>query len=126
MGGDPSELMAFMVKNPGLIPSMQTIKEGEVQRRRSQMAEMFDGFWRACVNATDDEKDHANLRMMGSKQSFVAQAIIANPPSFAHVHIAERLGIPLHMMFTMPYTPTQAFPHPMAVIKPNKSNVDPK
>jgi hypothetical protein len=33
--------------------------------------------------------------MMGDKNPFVADAIIANPPSFAHVHIAERLGIPL-------------------------------
>ncbi len=47
----------------------------------------------------------------------------ANPPSFAHIHCAERLGIPLHLMFTFPYTPTQAFPHPLANIK--RSNVDP-
>ena len=57
VGGDPSELMAFMVKNPGLIPSLQTLREGEVQRRRAAMGEMFEGFWRACINTTDDEKD---------------------------------------------------------------------
>ena len=55
VGGDPSELMAFMVKNPGLIPSMSTIKAGEIGRRREAMFEMFQGFWRACINATDDE-----------------------------------------------------------------------
>lgn len=124
VGGDPSELMAFMVKNPGLIPSMQTVREGEIARRRKGMAEMFEGFWRACVNATDDESDKANIRMMGDRSPFIADAIIANPPSFAHVHIAERLGIPLHIMFTFPYTPTQAFPHPLANIKTQKSNVD--
>lgn len=125
VGGDPSELMAFMVKNPGLIPSMETVKAGEIGRRRDAMREMFEGFWRACVNATDDEKDKDNMKMMGDKHPFVANAIIANPPSFAHVHIAERLGIPLHMMFTFPYSPTQQFPHPLANIKPQKSNVDP-
>jgi sterol 3beta-glucosyltransferase len=31
---------------------------------------------------------------------FVADAIIANPPSFAHIHCAEKLRIPLHIMFT--------------------------
>lgn len=101
VGGNPSELMAFMVKNPGLIPNMQTIKEGEIGRRRDQMAEMFDGFWRACTNSTDDEHDKLNLKLMGEKSPFVADALIANPPSMAHVHIAERLGIPLHMMFTV-------------------------
>ncbi|KAF8852404.1 UDP-Glycosyltransferase/glycogen phosphorylase [Acephala macrosclerotiorum] len=123
VGGDPSELMAFMVKNPGMIPTMDTLKKGEVGRRRDQMAEMFECFWRACINATDDEKDAANLKVMGEKVPFIADAIIANPPSFAHIHCAERLGIPLHLMFTFPYTPTQAFPHPLANVK--KSNVDP-
>lgn len=40
-------------------------------------------------------------------QPFIADAIIANPPSFAHFHCAERLGIPLHLVFTFPYSPTQ-------------------
>ena len=60
--------------------------------------------------------------MMGNKYPFVADAIIANPPSFAHFHCAEKLGIPLHLVFTFPYTPTQSFPHPLANIK--ASNVD--
>ncbi|CAD0091054.1 unnamed protein product [Aureobasidium mustum] len=93
IGGDPSELMAFMVKNPGLIPSLETVRQGEIARRRKGMAEIFEGLWRACVNATDDEGDKANMKMMGTKAPFVADAIIANPPSFAHVHIAERLGL---------------------------------
>lgn len=62
---------------------------------------------------------------MGDRAPFIADAIIANPPSMAHCHIAERLGIPLHIMFTFPYTPTQAFPHPLANIRSQKSNVDP-
>ncbi|KAI5863339.1 glycosyltransferase family 1 protein [Durotheca rogersii] len=123
VGGDPSELMAFMVKNPGMIPTIGAVKAGDIGRRRAAMAEMFEGFWRACINATDNEKDTQNLKMMGQKDPFVADAIIANPPSFAHIHCAEALGIPLHLMFTFPYTPTQAFPHPLASIK--KSNVDP-
>ncbi|KAI1384389.1 glycosyltransferase family 1 protein [Hypoxylon trugodes] len=123
VGGDPSELMAFMVKNPGMIPTLETVKAGGIGRRRAAMAEMFEGFWRACINATDNEKDTHNLKMMGERDPFIADAIIANPPSFAHIHCAEALGIPLHLMFTFPYTPTQAFPHPLATIK--KSNVDP-
>lgn len=122
IGGDPSELMSFMVRNPGLIPSFDTLTSGEVGRRREQMYEMFNGFWRACVNATDDEKDNTNLKMLGNRFPFVADAIIANPVSFAHYHCAEKLGIPLHMVFTFPYTPTAEFPHPLANVK--SSNVD--
>ena len=87
------------------------------------MYEMFQGYWRACINATDDEKDVENAKMMADKHPFVADAIIANPVSIAHIHCAERLGIPLHLMFTFPNTPTQQFPHPVTNIK--QSNVDP-
>ena len=122
VGGDPAEIMAFMVKNPGLIPKTETIRSGEIGRRRESMYSMFQGFWRACINATDDERDPANRKMMGDKHPFVADAIIANPPSIAHVHCAERLGIPLHLVFTFPNSPTQQFPHPLTNIK--QSNVD--
>ena len=122
VGGDPAELMAFMVKNPGLIPSASTVRAGEIGRRRDAMFDMFQGFWRACINATDDEYNVANREMMAEQNPFIADAIIANPPSFAHVHCAERLGIPLHLMFTFPYSPTQQFPHPLANVK--NSNVD--
>jgi len=66
VGGNPAELMAFMVKNPGLIPNISTVKAGEIGRRRNDMYEMFNGFWRACVNATDDETDVANRKMSTS------------------------------------------------------------
>ncbi|RMD41233.1 hypothetical protein DV735_g3895, partial [Chaetothyriales sp. CBS 134920] len=123
VGGDPSELMAFMVKNPGLMPSIETIKAGEVSRRREEMFLMMNGFWRSCVNLTDDEQDIDSLKSVSGKSPFIADAIIANPPSFAHFHCAEKLGCPLHLIFTFPYTPTQAFPHPLANIK--TSNMDP-
>lgn len=122
-GGNPSELMAFMVKNPGLIPTLETVRAGDIGRRRAAMAEMFEGFWRACISATDDEKNPRNRKMMGGDQPFIADLIIANPPSFAHLHCAEALGVPLLLAFTFPYTPTKSFPHPLATIK--KSNVDP-
>jgi hypothetical protein len=45
---------------------------------------------------------------------FVADAIIANPLSFAHVHYVQALSIPVHLMFTMLWSSTKAFPHPLA------------
>ena len=52
--------------------------------------------------------------MLAGGKPFTAQAIIANPPTYGHIHIAEKLGIPCHMFFTMPYSPTRAFPSPLA------------
>lgn len=89
IGGDPKRLMAYMVKNPGLLPGMNSLRNGDVQQNRADIREILNGCWRSCFESTDE----------GSKP-FFANAIIANPPSFAHIHCAEKLGIPLHLMFT--------------------------
>jgi sterol 3beta-glucosyltransferase len=48
-----------------------------------------------------------------SGRGFLAEAIIANPVSFSHIHLAEKLGVPCHIYFTMPWTPTTEFSHPL-------------
>lgn len=103
IGGNPSELMAYMVRNPGLIPGLESLRGGDILRKRTMVEEMLQGCWRSCI-----EPDHS------TNVPFVADAIIANPPSFAHIHCAQALSIPLHLMFTMPWTSTKAFPHPLA------------
>ena len=42
--------------------------------------------------------------------------MIANPVAYGHEQCAEALKVPLHMVFTMPWSPTGSFPHPMARI----------
>ncbi|KAK4696732.1 hypothetical protein P7C71_g1235, partial [Lecanoromycetidae sp. Uapishka_2] len=99
IGGNPAELMAFMVKNPGLIPGMKSLKEGDVGKRRKGMAEILQGCWRSCADADEAKEDKDDSP---KAKPFIAHAIIANPPSFAHIHCAQKLGIPLHLMFTSP------------------------
>ena len=36
-----------------------------------------------------------------------AEAIIANPISYGHVHLADHLGLPLHFLWTQPETATR-------------------
>ncbi|KAE8157889.1 UDP-Glycosyltransferase/glycogen phosphorylase [Aspergillus tamarii] len=111
IGGDPAALMAYMVKNPGLIPSMESLQGGEIRRKRLMVREMLNGCWRSCI-----EPD------MATHRPFVADAIIANPPSFAHIHCAQALSIPVHLMFTMPWSGTKSFPHPLANISSDGGN----
>lgn len=119
IGGDPAELMAFMVKNPGLMPGFDSLKSGDVGKRRKGMEEIVLGCWRSCIEAGDglgaaarkssseedrfSFEDTINYDASPLERPFIADAIIANPPSFAHIHIAEKLGIPLHIMFTYVY-----------------------
>lgn len=95
IGGNPADLMAYMVNNPGMLPGRQAILEGEIGKKRKAMAEMFEGCWRSCVEAGNGMGAHEP-----ESRPFIANAIIANPPSFTHVHCAEKLKIPLHLMFT--------------------------
>ncbi|KAG4428437.1 hypothetical protein IFR05_016075, partial [Cadophora sp. M221] len=116
IGGDPAELMAYMVKNPGLIPKMSSLQAGDIPKKRAMIKEILEGCWNSCIQP--DIKTGA---------PFVADAIIANPPSFGHLHCAQALGVPVHLMFTMPWSNTKAFPHPLANLKykgtdPNLAN----
>jgi UDP:flavonoid glycosyltransferase YjiC (YdhE family) len=98
IGGDPAELMAFMVKNPKLMPGMQSLKDGDIGKRRKGIAEILEGCWKSCADAGEIKEGEEDRPTQ--PKPFVAHAIIANPPSFAHIHCAQKLGIPLHLMFT--------------------------
>lgn len=111
IGGDPNSLMAYMVKNPGLLPGNESWKAGDVGKRRAEFALILEKCWRSCIetgNGMDDERTGAATnsgpQVEEGARSFVADAIIANPPSYGHIHCAEKLGIPLHMMFTYAWT----------------------
>ncbi|KAJ4479995.1 glycosyltransferase family 1 protein [Lentinula aciculospora] len=106
IGGNPQELMSYMVKNPGLIPGFESLTNGDIGRKRKMLSTMMEGCWKAC-HSPDAE----------TGRSFVADAIISNPPAFAHIHCAEAMGIPLLLSFTMPWSPTTAFPHPLVNIQ---------
>lgn len=102
IGGDPVELMAFVVKNPGLVPSVDSVTSGEIAKRRREMKEILIGCWRSCFEAGDGTGPamKAGDGRQNRDTPFIADAIVANPPSSAHVHLAEKMGIPLHIMFT--------------------------
>ena len=105
IGGDPEELMAYMVKNPGLLPGLRTIRSGAIQKRRREMSNIFSGCWQACYEAGDGTSKHRTESLNTDAADccpspFVADAIIANPPCFVHLSCAEKLGVPLNVMFT--------------------------
>ncbi|KAH6759101.1 UDP-Glycosyltransferase superfamily protein [Perilla frutescens var. frutescens] len=99
LGGDPRVLAGYMARNKGLIPSAP----GEISIQRKQIKAIIEALLPACT-----EPDPI------TGEPFRAQAIIANPPAYGHAHVAEALGVPMHIFFTMPWTPTYAFPHPLA------------
>ncbi|CAL5386428.1 unnamed protein product [Camellia sinensis] len=100
LGGDSRALARYMAKNKGLIPSAP----GEILMHRKQIKAIIESLLPACTGPDIE-----------TGQPFRAQAIIANPPAYGHAHVAEALGVPLHIFFTIPWTcrPTNEFPHPL-------------
>ncbi len=110
LAGDPHELMDYMVRTGGrLVPTRIDQLVEDVPRKRQLVGEIVESTWRACTEADPDHPEAA---------PFIADLIVANPPSYGHIHCAEALNAPLHMMFTMPWTPTRMFPHPMTHLDP--------
>lgn len=104
LAGDPRDLMEYMVMTGGkLIPLDLGQLLEQVPRKRQVMGEILASTWAAC---TEPDPGHPGAA------AFVADAVIANPPCQGHIHVAEALQAPLHIVFTMPWTPTRAFPHP--------------
>lgn len=102
LGGDPKVLAGYMVKNKGFLPSGPS----EIHTQRNQIKDIIDTLLPAC-----------HSRYPESNALFKADAIIANPPTYGHTHVAEYLNVPLHIFFTMPWTPTSEFPHPLSRVK---------
>ncbi|KAH9691749.1 Sterol 3-beta-glucosyltransferase UGT80B1 [Citrus sinensis] len=89
LGGDPRVLAGYMARNKGLIPS----GPGEISIQRKQIKAIIESLLPAC---TDPDIE--------TGVPFRSQAIIANPPAYGHAHVAEALGVPIHIFFTMPWT----------------------
>ncbi|XP_059308160.1 sterol 3-beta-glucosyltransferase UGT80A2-like isoform X2 [Lycium ferocissimum] len=102
LGGDPKVLAAYMVKNKGFLPSGPS----EILIQRNQIKDIVFSLLPACVDPDPE-----------SNVPFKVNAIIANPPGYGHMHVAEALKVPLHIFFTMPWTPTSEFPHPLSRVK---------
>eukprot|EP00955_Chlamydomonas_euryale_P062123 358293-Chlamydomonas_euryale.AAC.1 len=104
IGGDPKVLSEFVVKHRGIMPGLNI---ADALEQREQVKQILYSSWGACVLADPENKD----------KPFIADAIVANPPAYGHTHCAEKLNVPLHICFTMPWTPTKHFPNPFARIK---------
>nr|AIU41744.1 glycosyltransferase [Chlorophytum borivilianum] len=102
LGGDPKVLAEYMVKNKGFLPSAPS----EIPIQRKQMKEIIFSLLPACKDPDLD-----------TGIPFKPDAIIANPPAYGHTHVAEALKVPIHIIFTMPWTPTSEFPHPLSRVK---------
>eukprot|EP00798_Chlamydomonas_sp_ICE-L_P006650 gene6650-3309_t len=112
LGGDPKILSEFVVKHRGIYPG--TDLRG-IQEQRNQVRDIIFSTWQACVSADPDGVD---------PQPFTADVIVSNPASYGHIHCAEMLRIPLHMVFTMPWSANGLYTAPFANLVKRVDHLD--
>jgi len=95
--GDPQELMLFMVNHPDMV----TLSQREIEMKKHTMREIYDSTYMACTTSP-------------SGDPYAPDVLICNPPCNTHVHLHEKLQIPLHIIFTMPWSGTKDYQHPFA------------
>ncbi|KAL4749326.1 hypothetical protein BDW72DRAFT_204868 [Aspergillus terricola var. indicus] len=91
------------VDDHGQVLSAAGDRVGDLRLQQDSMFETYSRCWRACI-----------APYYGDTWPFLSDVIIATPTAHAHFHCAKGLSIPLHIMSTMPQTPTEVFSHPRA------------
>jgi sterol 3beta-glucosyltransferase len=111
--GDAKQLSAWMVQTGGTVLG-EAMHLGTVSQKTAMTKAIIRSTWGAVTQPSPHDD---------SSPPFEADAIIANPPVFGHIHIAEALGIPLHIMFPQPwYYGTREYPHPFIGLPYNQVN----
>ena len=119
LAGDARKLSQWMVQTGGTVLGEASPANLRSLPEKTQMTQdIIRSTWPACTAPSPDDVE---------QRPFEADAIVANPPVFGHIHVAEALGVPLHIMFPQPwYYGTRAYPHPCIGLPynrpPNEAN----
>jgi sterol 3beta-glucosyltransferase len=124
LAGDPSQLSSYMTKMEGRVfPKDLTELQSMLTALPSNQAmlrNILSSTLPAAISFTSKSDTNSPTTSLDSsdmqdRPPFLAEAIIANPVAFGAIHVAQGLGIPLHMVFPQPWCATKRWPHPLAL-----------
>jgi hypothetical protein len=92
ISGDPKILSSWMIQTGGSVWG-EAMHPSLIPEKTSMIIDIMHSTWPAATAVDPQDPE---------KKPFVAEAIIANPPAQGHIHVAEALGVPCHIMFPQP------------------------
>jgi hypothetical protein len=93
LAGNPKVLSEFMGKTGGSLYGISKNPKFAASNVRT-VKEIIKSTWKACTEVDPDDPEET---------PFVVDAIISNPATMGHIHVAEALAVPLHIMFPQPW-----------------------
>lgn len=88
LGGDPRKLSEFIVKSEGkLLPTFNTV--ADIPEKTKMVRDILFSCYPACTQPDPEDPLH---------RPFYADAIISNPVTYGHIHCAQAMNIPLHIV----------------------------
>ena len=96
LAGDPHKLSAHMVETGGRLLPLSADEVKAVPEKQQMLEDIMRSTLPACIG---NEDEAATGGSAVGEVPFRAQAIISNPVTYGHIHVAEYLDVPLHLMF---------------------------
>lgn len=93
LAGNPKVLSQFMVKTGGTVYGSARNPKFLASNTR-MVKEIIKSTWKACTEIDPNDPEET---------PFLVDAIVSNPATMGHIHVAEALGVPLHIMFPQPW-----------------------
>lgn len=115
VGGNPLEFAKALIEKPNVLIS---VLRGELRSLRQSLNIMIGRYWRSSIDKNTSLDSAGKL----SRRPFLADTIVSSLPTLAHVHCAEKLGVPLVLVSVQPLLPTNEFPHVLTLTKPESSS----
>jgi hypothetical protein len=114
LAGNPTQLASYMTKMEGRVFPKDLTELQDMLTALPSNQSMLRNILSSTLPAATSSSSYSSTNPE-SRPPFLAEAIIANPVAFGAIHVAQGLGIPLHMMFPQPWCATKRWPHPLAL-----------
>ncbi|KAH8883279.1 UDP-Glycosyltransferase/glycogen phosphorylase, partial [Thozetella sp. PMI_491] len=129
VGGDPNDYADSWNEHPELFSSAASLTQARLGDTWKAHCAMLREYWVSSIShrpasasqttAYSDAKTKNIDDLPENARPFVADIIVASLPTMLHIHVAQKLRVPLVLVSVQPVLPTREFPSSLSMTKPS-------